>query len=302
VDAAGNVYVADTGNQRIRKITSTGSISTVSGNGSTGFSGDGGLATLATLSFPNGVAVNSVGTLFISDDSGRIRRVGSAVPFHLGSFAHLASGNGWKTGITLVNISAGPVTARVNLYADDGTPLTLPLTQGGTTVTASFIDVTIPSHGTVVIETEAATPTIATGWADLLASVPESLAGFGIFRSRAAGLPDLEGTSPLDTEGMTALTLPFDNTGGFSTGVAIALLGSATNLNAKLRDQNGNVLSTTQIAMPSFGHKAFFVHQEFSQAVGIRGTVELDTPSGTITALGLRFNPTSSFTSVPVIR
>jgi DNA-binding beta-propeller fold protein YncE len=75
VDAAGNVYIADQGNSRIRKVTvATGIISTVAGNGSVGFAGDGGQATSATLSSALGVAVDPAGNLFIADKN-RIRRV-----------------------------------------------------------------------------------------------------------------------------------------------------------------------------------------------------------------------------------
>src|SRR5262249_32023972 len=76
VDAAGNVYVADASNHRIRKIDTSGMISTVAGTGVAGFSGDNGPAVAAQLSFPNGVAVDSAGTvLYIADTNNqRVRR------------------------------------------------------------------------------------------------------------------------------------------------------------------------------------------------------------------------------------
>src|ERR1019366_8647878 len=73
VDSAGNLYIADTINARIRKV-SKGVIAAVAGSGTAGFSGDGGPATGAQLYGPDGVAVNSAGNLFIADtDNDRIR-------------------------------------------------------------------------------------------------------------------------------------------------------------------------------------------------------------------------------------
>ena len=66
VDSAGNLYIADTGNNRIRKV-SNGVITTVAGNGTQGFSGDNGPATSAQLTIPSGVAVDSAGNLYIAD-------------------------------------------------------------------------------------------------------------------------------------------------------------------------------------------------------------------------------------------
>jgi hypothetical protein len=80
VDGAGNVYIADHNNQRIRKITiATGVISTVAGSGAAGFSGDGGAATTAALLLPTGVAVDAVGNIYIADQfNHRIRKVTAA--------------------------------------------------------------------------------------------------------------------------------------------------------------------------------------------------------------------------------
>src|SRR5258706_15189209 len=79
VDRAGNVYIADSNNNRIRKVATNGVITAVAGNGTFGHSGDGGLATSAQIGGPHGVAVDSVGNLYISDKgSERVRRVDTA--------------------------------------------------------------------------------------------------------------------------------------------------------------------------------------------------------------------------------
>ena len=80
VDSAGNLFIADTDNHRIRKVDGvTGIISTVAGNGLAGFGGDGGAATTAQLARPYGVAVDSAGNLIIADfNNHRIRKVQTA--------------------------------------------------------------------------------------------------------------------------------------------------------------------------------------------------------------------------------
>ncbi|MGQ0594444.1 MAG: NHL domain-containing protein, partial [Gammaproteobacteria bacterium] len=72
----GSLYIADTGNHRIRRMRPDGIIATVAGNGNSGFSGDGGPATQASLAFPAAVAVGADGSLYIADSNNfRIRRV-----------------------------------------------------------------------------------------------------------------------------------------------------------------------------------------------------------------------------------
>ena len=85
IDAVGNLYIVDTGNERIRKISPDGIITTVAGNGRRGFSGDGGQAINASLNlatpwgptaYSGNVAVDAAGTLYIADTgNGRIRKV-----------------------------------------------------------------------------------------------------------------------------------------------------------------------------------------------------------------------------------
>jgi sugar lactone lactonase YvrE len=77
LDGLGNVYIADTGNHRIRRVAAgTGIITTVAGKGTPGFSGDGGAATSAQLYNPQGVTLDGPGNVYIADSvNGRVRRV-----------------------------------------------------------------------------------------------------------------------------------------------------------------------------------------------------------------------------------
>jgi hypothetical protein len=76
IDKYGNVFIADLENNRVRKVNTSGIISTIAGNGVAGFSGDGGPAIAAELSSPNEVVLDASGNLYISDlDDKRIREV-----------------------------------------------------------------------------------------------------------------------------------------------------------------------------------------------------------------------------------
>ena len=117
VDSLGNVYIADTNNHRIRKITGT-TINTVAGNGEQFYSGDGGLATAAGLDSPNGVAVDAAFNLYIGDTHNQRLRL---VTFTTGFITTLA-GTGIK-GFTADGPAASAALARprgvaVDTYGD----------------------------------------------------------------------------------------------------------------------------------------------------------------------------------------
>ena len=75
VDGQGNVYIADSYNQRVRKVNPAGTITTIAGTGRPGVSGDGGPATSATMTYPRGVAADAQGNVYIFDGSTRVRKV-----------------------------------------------------------------------------------------------------------------------------------------------------------------------------------------------------------------------------------
>ena len=125
VDASGNLYIADTGNNRIRKVSATGIITTVAGNGSAGYSGDGGPATSAQLDGPEGVAVDGSGNLYIADTcNNRIRKVSATgiITTVAGNGSAGYSGDGGPATSAQLSLPAGvAVDGSGNLYiADSG--------------------------------------------------------------------------------------------------------------------------------------------------------------------------------------
>jgi trimeric autotransporter adhesin len=108
-DGSGNLYIADNANNRIRKVNSAGIITTIAGNGTYGYSGDGGPATLAELKLPAGLALDGSGNLYIADAAGsHIRKVNTN-----GIISTIAGGG--TTGLG----DGGPATA-AQLRGPDG--------------------------------------------------------------------------------------------------------------------------------------------------------------------------------------
>ena len=125
VDGAGNLYIADQNNHRIRKIDSTGTVTTVAGTGESGFGGDNGAATAGQLSYPSGVAVDNAGNLYIADSGNhRIRRVDSTgtITTVVGTGKSGFGGNGGPAVQAQLSYPAGvTVDGTDNLYiADSG--------------------------------------------------------------------------------------------------------------------------------------------------------------------------------------
>jgi uncharacterized protein (TIGR03437 family) len=125
IDATGSILIADTANNRIRKVNSSdGTISTIAGNGSAGFSGDGGPATSASLNNPSGIAVDSIGNVFLADTvNHRIRKIDRAtgtISTVAGAGGYSYSGDGGPaTSAKLNHPQAVAVDAAGNLFIAD---------------------------------------------------------------------------------------------------------------------------------------------------------------------------------------
>jgi uncharacterized protein (TIGR03437 family) len=190
VDAAGNMYIADTNNNAVRLVTAAGAISTVAGNGAGGYAGDLGLATAAQLGNPTGVAVDAAGNLYITDGSTRVRKV-----YPGGTIVTIADTNGIRGylgdgGVAAAAWLNGPMGIAVGasgvLYvADSGnnairmlTPLSVTMSIAAVTNGASSLPGPISPGEVVVIYGSGLGPAQLTlGQLDTLGHLAKSLAG-----------------------------------------------------------------------------------------------------------------------------
>jgi len=141
-DSSGNLYIADSNNNRVRKVTTGGTISTVAGTGVAGFSGDGGAATAAKLDIPASVAFDASGNMYIAEQNNDIvRKVtsGGTISTFAGTTVAGYSGDGGAATSAKLTGPYGVVvdSAGVVYIADTGNNVIRKVTTGGTISTVA---------------------------------------------------------------------------------------------------------------------------------------------------------------------
>jgi hypothetical protein len=227
----------------------------------------------------------------------------------VGVLPQLAAGGGWDTAIYLTNTSVGPISVALSFRGDDGAALTLPVTatqQGNAqTSVTSTLNAVIPQNTTLAVGTGTLSATVQ-GWADVLSN--GTLTGFAVFRYAPQGLRSgsgittpWEGTVPLQTQlSPTAITVPFDNTNGFATGVALGnLTASVLNLTATFYDDSGNPVGWPQtLSLAGNGHTSFVLSSQYAFIANAKGIMRVT--GGALMGLGLRASPYGTLTAVPL--
>lgn len=171
VDALGNIFIADTDNSTIREVVAVNNntIQTVAGNGSAGFSGDGGSATSAELASPLSVAAGLAGSLFIADsENSRVRQLTSTVTVAIvPTSATVPAGDTQQFAVTVTGTSNSSVTWQVNNAtggnAAVGTISSEGLYQAPATAPASAVTVTAISNANGSTSASASVTVAASG-------------------------------------------------------------------------------------------------------------------------------------------
>jgi uncharacterized protein (TIGR03437 family) len=209
VDAAGNVYIADTLNHRIRMVTPDGNIHTVAGNGIAGHSGDGGQALEAELNHPEGVAVDTAGNIYIADTfNQRIRMVlpnGKIFTIGGGTGAGYTGDGGPALSATFTFPSSVFVDPQGNVYVTDSQNYVIREMSPSAAVPAGPGTPAISAGGVISASGFGAFPTIAPGtWIEIYGT---NLAA----DARLWAASDFEGANAPTALDRTAVTIAGEN-------------------------------------------------------------------------------------------
>jgi hypothetical protein len=219
-----------------------------------------------------------------------------------GTIAHVTYNGGFTSTFFLVNTAATAATFTLKFFDESGKALNVPLflPQSGTTTTTNALAKTLDAGAMLVVKTQSNSSLAGVvGSAQLIAG---AVGGFEIFEWTPYGQ---EASVPLQTPSSSAgvgRRLVFDNTGGFTTGVAVSNPGGiAANITVNIRDEGGNLLQTSTINLPINGHTSFMLPSAYPVTNGIRGSIEFATQFIQPSVIGLRAGPAGTLTTIPAL-
>jgi hypothetical protein len=218
----------------------------------------------------------------------------------VGYIPHIADGAGWSTIMSVVNASTAIQVITVRFYSESGGQLALPIL--GLPAPLASLNFTLPPNGSDIIATTGLNSAVTVGWATVTGT---GLFGTStVFRWRRPGHSDSEAASPLMFNPPSALLFPFDSRDGLITGLALANTSANMGVNVlvKMMDKNANLVSQHALFLQPQSHVSFTLTDIFPIVGGLAGVLEIiSSAPGTIVALGLRFDPDGSFTSIQAI-
>jgi hypothetical protein len=203
----------------------------------------------------------------------------------------VVDGGGWQSTIVLTNSGAAAASATLIFHSETSGGATQPWSPPLQEV-SSTTGLVLPASSSLYLHTNGTAAALTTGWAELNADA--GVVAYVVFTNSrpAGGVQYDEGTAPA-----VAAT-----SNGFVTAIAIVNpTATAQNVSVGFRTVDGLVtVSALPAALPPFGHTSFVLSQTFPIIAGHRGLAEFYSPTGNISMIGLRFNPTQSFTAAPV--
>jgi hypothetical protein len=167
---------------------------------------------------------------------------------------------------------------------------------------ASTLDRTLNPGAQLVIQSTGpnSQPTLS-GWVQVLTK--GFVGGFAVI-SQAIGNTNQQAEVPLYAGSSADYVVPFDNTNGSATALALANTSAqAVTAAISISDDAGNAILSDTITLPAMGHRSFTLSDRYGSVTAKRrGTLEFTTPSpGLIGVLGLSFNATGAFSTIPTI-
>ena len=229
------------------------------------------------------------GLQFAPPTIGAITLLGTANPSLVSNSAvripQILDGAGWTTGFIIENIDQVPVNYTFKFWDDSGNALPFPIANG----TPGELTGTLDPGATVFAQSSGVSSSLQQGWAEVESSGRISV--MGTFQLQSPGTHGSE-ASVLGTQSGNNIFMPFDNTQGHSSAVAIANSNTTLPLTVTLTFlTDAGVSSTASLVLPPKGHSAFVLPANYPALANARGSVNFTASSSDIAVTGLRFAP-----------
>jgi hypothetical protein len=210
----------------------------------------------------------------------------------------IADGGGWQTELVLTNAGITATTVTLNFFQSVGTA---GMTQNWTPPfleTSVLQNIPVPAASTVFLHTPGTAGTLSEGWATVQSN--SAISAYAIFEETVSGRQNQDGTAPAAAT-TSRMLVPFDNTNGFVTTIAIVnTTASSESIAVSAQPNGGAAVQLSPITLPANGYSAFTLPQQFSSIASTSGLLEFYASTGSFSLIALRFNPTGAFTAAPV--
>jgi hypothetical protein len=223
-------------------------------------------------------------------------------------FPHLAVGPEWETSFVIVNMSLGQAKFNLGFFDTTGAPMTVSFTEGKAQAAAkdSFLTRTLAAEGSTIITVYNDGQPLRTGFAILEPPTDVTnfrLGGYAVFKQRVAGRPDFEAVVPLCDYDDWAVYLPFDNSSGLDTGMALVNPSKDQTATVDLFfiDEAGVQISKQTLTLKPGEQTAFSLTAKYPALADKRGTIYAESSIDYLSVLGLRFIRGGAFTSLPAM-
>jgi hypothetical protein len=219
-------------------------------------------------------------------------------------FPFFASGGGWESTIMLINVFEANIGYRLSFRGANGQPLQVTFRGADGRITSTDRiqgELGDDSSATFVLMD---TGTVQTGWALLEYDGESRISGMLTFRQRVSGRPDFESSVSLTRDDETLVYMPFDNTLGYVTALAITNPSATENSDLQLRfwDASGHEILTSNIRLSAGTTTSFSLPERYPVLSGGSGQLRIDASGSRLSTIALRFNPSGAFSTVPVMR
>ncbi len=204
----------------------------------------------------------------------------------------IVDGAGWNTRFAIINTDQVPVTFTVQFWGPNGSLLPFPILNG----TPGVLTGTLSPEASFFAQSPGTSTTLQQGWAEIASS--GQIGVTTIYQFNDGGPRESIGTE-IATLSANSILMPFDNTQGNVTAIAIANTNSTQALTVSmLFETDGGAQSTSSLVLPPHTQQSFVTPALNLAVAGLRGSIKVTAPTADIAVVGLEFTSTGQFTSL----